>query len=150
MKHATDRVTVRVPYTSRLYAYTRMERRDRFILLRSTCTVKMQSRLARQRIHQRTRAHETTVPLLRRDAVVVAVVDADVDAEGVVYPALPLYYQLPPILSTKDNFLCYTAIGRLVFLTPFSSIFLYRSFLISIFLRITPLRIFSVTICPFV
>ncbi|XP_033299886.1 uncharacterized protein LOC117205517 isoform X2 [Bombus bifarius] len=72
-----------------------MERRDRFILLRSTCTVKMQSRLARQRIHQHTRAHETAVPSLPWDL--------DVEAEGVVYPALPLRYQLAPILSTKDS-----------------------------------------------
>ncbi|XP_068983282.1 uncharacterized protein [Bombus flavifrons] len=72
-----------------------MERRDRFILLRSTCTVKMQSRLARQRIHQHTRAHETAVPSLPWDL--------DVEAEGVVYPVLPLRYQLAPILSTKGS-----------------------------------------------
>lgn len=55
----------------------------------------MQSRLARQRIHQHTRAHETAVPSLPWDL--------DVEAEGVVYPALPLHYQLAPILSTKDS-----------------------------------------------
>lgn len=77
----------------------------------------MQSRLARQRIHQHTRAHETAVPSLPWDL--------DVEAEGVVYPALPLRYQLAPILSTKGNFLGYGAIRRTDFPIHLSYIFVF-------------------------
>lgn len=97
MEHASDRaLRVRVPYTSRLYAYTRMERRDRFIPLRSTCTVKMQSRLARQRIHQHTRAHTRQprgVPLPR-----------NLDAEGVVYPRTVTSLSTCPDIIDKSQF----------------------------------------------
>lgn len=85
-----------------VHAYTRMERRDRFIPLRSTCTVKMQSRLARQRIHQHTRAH-TRQP--RRPAVVRAVATELGRGGGRLPPCrhfainlpLPRYYRQKPI-----------------------------------------------------
>ncbi|KOC68731.1 hypothetical protein WH47_06523 [Habropoda laboriosa] len=104
----------------------------------------MQSRLARRRIHQRTRAHETAVPPLPRDL--------NVEAEGVVYPALPLRYQLAPILSTKGNFLRYGTIRRSVFPPSYislclSSIPLFSALhsLISLISLIYPLPFFCIS-----
>lgn len=96
-EHASDRAPV--AYTSRLYAYTRVERRDRFIPLRSTCTVKMQSRLARQRIHQHTRAH-TRQPCRPRCAVAT---ELGRGGGRLPPPSLPLFTSLSTCSDIIDK-----------------------------------------------
>lgn len=97
MEHATDRVAVRAPYTSCLHAYTLYTRGTkrslytRFVLGR---TVKMQSRLARRRIHQLYTCTRDRDGGLGRGR-----------GAGGRFLALPLRYQLASILSTKRNFL---------------------------------------------